>query len=282
MPIVLLCLRAVPSCQLACELTACLHPPADLKSVHYLEADLEPKVQVAARMLWAAVDVLSNEHQGYSAFLASIVRDYPSVLARLDPSIVQYFIHLSAGIPPTSPSLVVFVWDEVNVVASTRDGTATFFQEQLSEVVSSRRAAMEGKAVVDVMLVPVTASTRGSALNLSPTPSKKAGFTDLRLPLIKNTDDLALMVVDFMRRLHLPNQSDTIGTQPILHEQLRPLRAMPVEVWDRTPYLTCTQAMRLMSREQAWKLVSLIGGIAPCVHNMLCTTWDSPPLGGYT
>lgn len=215
-----------------------LHPPADVKTVHYLEAGLEPKVQVAARMLWAAIDVLSDEDQGYSAFLGSLIRDYPSVLARLDPNIVQYFIHLSAGIPTTSPSLVVFVWDEVNVVASTRDGTATFFQEQLSEVVSSRRSAMERKAVVDVLLVPVTASTRGSALNLSPTPSKKAGFTDLRLPLIKGTDDLALMVVDLMRRLRWPNQSDTTGTQPILQEQLQPLNTLPVEVggWDGPHY----------------------------------------------
>ena len=230
---------------------------ADLKAVHHLETTLEPKVQVAARMLWAAVDVQSCVNRSYSAFLASLLRDYPSVLARLDPFIILCFIHLSAGIPASSPSLVVFAWDEVNIVPATRDGAATFFQQQLSEVVSSRRTAMEGKGIVDVLLVPVAASTRGSAMNLSPTASKKAGYTDLRLPLIKSTDDMALLVADLMRRLR--KQSDTTLSAP----PVQPLSAMSREVRGVSRSFR-VQAGKLMSGELTGMEPSHLNGpVAP-------------------
>jgi hypothetical protein len=61
-------------------------------------------------------------------------RNSPSVLARLDPLVVQYFVHMSAGLPLDVPSLVVFAWDEANAIQDKTDGSATFFQGQLSDV----------------------------------------------------------------------------------------------------------------------------------------------------
>jgi hypothetical protein len=202
-------------------------------AVHPLEARLQPSVQVAARMLWAAVDMDSFKAKSYEEFLSSLQCNFPNVLTRLNPRTVLYFVHLAAGLPRNVSSLVVWVWDEANAVPATEDDTTTFFQDQLSAVVGSRMSALVDKGVIDVLLVPVVASTRGSAMSLIHTASKKAGFTDLRLPLIKSVDDLALIVMDLMRRLPLPSSF----TLPVAREQ--PLCSMSEEV--RGGILGCRQ-----------------------------------------
>ena len=85
---------------------------------------------------------------------------------------------------------------------------SNFFQDQLSVVVDSRVSALDAirrdKSSINVLLVPVAASTRGSAMSLLQTSSNKAAFADLRLPLIQGVDGLALIAMDFLRRLPLP------------------------------------------------------------------------------
>ena len=172
-----------------------------LREVQSLEMVLRPTVQVAARMLWAAVDSGSS----YEVFLTVLRRKFPNVLLRLNPLIVQYYIHLAAGLAESDPSIIVFVWDEANAVPSPSVlHQPTFFQLQLSEVVGSRKSALEARRDIDVLLVPVVASTRGGAMSLNRTASKKAGFTDLRLSLIQSVDDLATIAMDLLRRLPLP------------------------------------------------------------------------------
>ena len=176
-------------------------PCADLKELQSQEKDLRPTVQTAARMLWAAVDIGIN----YEAFLTVLHREFPNVLLRLHPLIVQYYVHLAAGLAENQPSIIIFVWDEANAVLAHTDlHQPTFFQVQLSEVISSRRSALESRQDIDVLLVPVVASTRGSAMSLIRTASKKAGCIDLRLPLIQSVDDLAMITMDLLRRLPLP------------------------------------------------------------------------------
>jgi hypothetical protein len=163
-------------------------------------------------MLWAAAeDMASCKELTYSAFLVRLRHECPNVLGRLNPLIIQYFVHLSAGLPLDVPSLVVFVWDQANVAApaKTEDFTATFLHEHLSAVVSSRKAAWESRKAVDVLLVPVVASTEDGAACLLRTSSKKAVWIDRRLPLVKSVDDWALIVMDLIRRLPLP-QSITL------------------------------------------------------------------------
>ena len=137
-------------------------------------------------MLWAAVDSGMN----YGAFLTVLHREFPNVLLRLHPLIVQYYIHLAAGLTDRQPSIIVFVWDEANAVFDHSPflHQPNFFQLQLSEVVGSRRSALQARRYIDVLLVPVVASTDGSAMRLARTASKMTGYADLMLPLIQSSD----------------------------------------------------------------------------------------------
>ena len=160
-----------------------------LKSIQPLEKDLDVRVQIAARMLWAAVDCGCK----YESFLTCLRTDFPNVLRRLHPLIIQYYVHLAAGLTEDQPSMIVFVWDEVNTVPTSNwPGKASFFQEHLSEVVYSRVSALReirrshGSRGFDVLLVPVVACIHGSAANLVNMPSKGARSTNLLLPLIQD------------------------------------------------------------------------------------------------
>ena len=170
---------------------------AVLRQVMDLEKSLGPDVQIAARMLWAAVDCMCD----YSSFLMRLDNDFPSVLRHLHPLTIQYFVHLAAGLAEDQPSIIVFVWDEANSVPSSPNfDEPSFFQLQLAEVVDSRVSALKAiqrkskssqtlhaiitQQAINVLLVPVAASTSGNAMSLFNTSSKKAGYIDLRLPLI--------------------------------------------------------------------------------------------------
>ena len=213
-----------------CDVTLCHHPLpclcVVLKDVQSQEKALRPTVQTAARMLWAAVDSGSS----YEAFLTVLHREFPNVLLRLHPLIVQYYVHLAAGLAESDPSIIVFVWDEANAVPDHSDlHQPTFFQLQLSEVVSSRRSALEARRDVDVLLVPVVASTRGSAMSLVRTACMKAGSTDLRLPLIQSVDDLATIAMDLLRRLPLPmpiRESLKLGARGLALSEVRSLHVV--------------------------------------------------------
>ena len=201
------------------------------------EKDLNPDVQIAARMLWAAVDSPHN----YKQFLTILERDFPNVLRRLDPLTIQYFVHLAAGLPTNIPSAIVFVWDEANTVPpSPNPEIATFFQDQLSAVVDSRVSALDAirrdSSNIDVLLVPVAASTRGSAMSLLQTSSKKAVYADLRLPLIQGVDGLTLIAMDLLRRLPLPLpiRQSVLGT---LNQEGK-LSSLPLEVGGVTSFIS--------------------------------------------
>ena len=161
--------------------------PAGLRTESCLELTHLPilSVRVAARMLWATIDSTTGSDLGvsnYESFLDYLVSNCPpNVLNRLDPVVVMYYVHLAAGLSREASSLVVWVWDELNAVKLEAGQDATFMQEHLSEVVICRQAALTNRqTILDVLMVPVVASTRGSAVSLAPTASKKAGYRDLR------------------------------------------------------------------------------------------------------
>ncbi len=149
-------------------------------------------MQAAARMLWAAVEHASTEPRSYSAFLAKLYRILPrKVLRLLTPLVVQYFVHTGLDLEEHASSLMVWVWDEVSAVPAAAPAPggqvqATFLQQHLSAVIGSRRAALQDKHIIDVMLVPTVASTQGSAVRLAPTASRNVGWHDLRLPVIQD------------------------------------------------------------------------------------------------
>ena len=235
-----------------CKNTTCNVSPfllAVLRQVMDLEKSFDPDVQIAARMLWAAVDCKCD----YSSFLTRLNNDFPYVLRRLHPLTIQYFVHLAAGLAEDQPSIIVFVWDEANTVhTSPNIDEPTFFQLQLAEVVDSRVSALKAirrncspglhainfvaQQAIDVLLVPVAASTRGSAMSLFKTSSKKAGCTDLRLPLIQSVDDSVLISMDLLRRLPLPIHirnsvlPDTIQREGALH-------TLPSEVGEGSSFI---------------------------------------------
>ena len=211
-----------------------------------LEKGFDPDVQIASRMLWAATDCRCD----YSSFLSKLNKDFPYILSRLHPLTIQYYVHLAADLAEDQPSIIVFVWDEANTVqTSSNINEPTFFQLQLAEVVDSRVSALKAircnnspclhaissvaQQGIDVLLVPVVASTRGSAMSLFNTSSKKAGCTDLKLPLIQSVDDSVLISMDLLRRLPLPiSIRSSLLYNTTIHRE-GALHTLSLEVGDR-------------------------------------------------
>uniref|UniRef100_A0A7S2VVT2 Uncharacterized protein n=1 Tax=Chlamydomonas chlamydogama TaxID=225041 RepID=A0A7S2VVT2_9CHLO len=179
----------------------------DYRKLHNVEATEGTEQQVAARMLWAALDTSSAGILNFEAFLLALKSAPQPLLQSLTPEIVQRFVLQAAGVPNEAASTIVWVWDEVNAIQLLPGQEVTFCQQHLSEAVIARmRVQLERhKGGLDVLPVLVACTTRGSSTSLGLTASKKARVLDLQVPLREELQvELPLVVMDLFRRLDPP------------------------------------------------------------------------------
>jgi hypothetical protein len=168
------------------------------------EAECKKQQQLAARMLWAALDTTSLLIRHYGGLLHALKSNPQPILKNLTPEAVQRFVLQAAGIQDGVESTLVWVWDEVNAVQLEEGQMTSFCQEHLSEAVVMRRHAQEQFKMMGPNVFPVllACTTRGSSTSLALTASKKARVQDLQVPVPEELQpEMPLVFMDMMRRL---------------------------------------------------------------------------------
>ena len=108
---------------------AALH--ADYLQLHAVEAvGCTTELQVAARMLWAALDTSSAGIGRYGDFLLAIQSLQQPLLQSLTQEAVQRFVLQAAGVQDSAASMQVWVWDEVNAIQLQPGEQTTFCQQR--------------------------------------------------------------------------------------------------------------------------------------------------------
>jgi hypothetical protein len=151
----------------------------------HLYAARECQTILALRMLYATL-AEQQQRLGYDSFLHALVERLPW-WKELLPKHVCAYVQLAAGLKLDQPSIAIWTMDEINTLVDEVGPAAgeealpgPWFRHVLSAAVVARQAmqSLAHAKAINMLLVFITASTRGAATSLHYTASRNALVSD--------------------------------------------------------------------------------------------------------